>query len=80
MKIHALGCLGFESPRYEEWLTFGPEVFGLQIGDRDPDGTIHLRMDDRLRRLSVHPVRRTASPTSAGSWRARPLSTRPSPS
>ncbi|MET9080850.1 VOC family protein [Streptomyces sp. NPDC004237] len=55
MKIQALGYVGFESPRYEEWLTFGPEIFGLQIGDRDPDGTIHLRMDDRHRRLSVHP-------------------------
>jgi extradiol dioxygenase len=34
VKIHALGYLGFESPRYEEWLTFGPEVFGLT--DRRP--------------------------------------------
>ncbi|MEU0213071.1 VOC family protein [Streptomyces canus] len=55
MKIRALGYLGFESPRHEEWLTFGPEIFGLQIGDRDPAGTLHLRMADRHRRLSLHP-------------------------
>ncbi|MFH8600602.1 VOC family protein [Streptomyces flaveolus] len=55
MKIHALGYIGFASPRHEEWLTFGPEVLGLQIGERGADGTVHLRMDDRHRRLSVHP-------------------------
>lgn len=30
-------------------------MFGLQIGERGADGTVHLRMDDRHRRLSIHP-------------------------
>ncbi|MFE7795822.1 hypothetical protein [Streptomyces sp. NPDC057460] len=55
MKIHALGYVVFESPRHEQWLAFGPEVLGLQIGERGADGTVHLRMDDRHRRLSIHP-------------------------
>ncbi|MET7539603.1 VOC family protein [Streptomyces sp. NPDC005507] len=55
MKIHALGYLGFESPRSEQWLTFGPEVLGLQVGEHGADGAVHLRMDERHRRLSVHP-------------------------
>jgi extradiol dioxygenase len=55
VKIHALGYLGFESPRHEEWLTYGPEILGLQVAERGADGAVHLRMDDRHRRLSIHP-------------------------
>lgn len=55
MKITALGYLGFESPDYKAWETFGPEVFGLALNDPGPDGTVYLRMDDRHHRIAVHP-------------------------
>ncbi|GAA3733356.1 2,3-dihydroxybiphenyl 1,2-dioxygenase [Spinactinospora alkalitolerans] len=53
--IQALNYIGFSSPRYEEWLTFGPEVLGLQLADRGEDGTVRLRADDAAHRLSIHP-------------------------
>lgn len=53
--IHALSYIGFSSPRYEEWLTFGPEVLGMQLAERGSDGTVRLRVDDAAHRLSIHP-------------------------
>lgn len=55
MKITALGYLGFESPNYKEFETFGPEVFGFGLGEPGEDGAIRLRMDDRKQRISIHP-------------------------
>jgi extradiol dioxygenase len=55
MEIRTLGYLGFCSPNYEEWLTFGPEVFAFGLGPRGADGAIRLRMDDRHHRIAIHP-------------------------
>lgn len=55
MRIRSLGYLGFESPRYKEWETFGPQILGLGLGEPGTDGTVRLRMDDRHQRISVHP-------------------------
>ena len=55
MKIKALGYLGFDSPNADSWETFGPEVFGLGLGERGKDGAVRLRMDDRYHRIAIHP-------------------------
>jgi len=55
MKINTLGYLGFESPEAKQWEWFGPEVFGLGLGEPGADGTVYLRMDDRHHRIAVHP-------------------------
>lgn len=55
MKILSLGYLGFETPQYADWLTFGPQVMGLGLGGRGPDGAVLLKMDDRKFRLALHP-------------------------
>ncbi|WP_326731570.1 VOC family protein [Streptomyces phaeochromogenes] len=55
MQIRSLGYLDFESPHFKEWETFGPEIFGLGLGEPGADGTVRLRMDDRHQRISVHP-------------------------
>jgi extradiol dioxygenase len=55
VKVVSLGYLGFRSPNYKEWESFGPEVFGLGLAEPGPDGTVYLRMDDRHHRVAVHP-------------------------
>lgn len=55
MQILALGYLGFEGSRYEEWLTFGPEVLGLGLAERGADGAVCLKMDERKFRFAMHP-------------------------
>ncbi|MER5755328.1 VOC family protein [Streptomyces sp. NPDC002088] len=53
--IHSLSYIGFSSPGYEEWLTFGPEVLGMQVAGRGPDGAVRLKVDDADYRLAIHP-------------------------
>jgi 2,3-dihydroxybiphenyl 1,2-dioxygenase len=54
--IETLSYIGFSSPRYEDWLTFGPDVMGLEVaGQRGGDGAVRLRMDDAVYRIAVHP-------------------------
>lgn len=53
MTVRALGYLAVESPDAKEWLTFGPDILGMeakQVGD----GTIALRMDDHSHRITIH--------------------------
>jgi len=40
MQIKGLCYVGIESPKYREWETFGPEIFGFQVGSVGPDGTL----------------------------------------
>jgi 2,3-dihydroxybiphenyl 1,2-dioxygenase len=56
--IESLGYIGFISPKAEEWLTFGPEVLGLEVAGRGPDGAVRLRVDDVAHRIVVHPGER----------------------
>ncbi|MDX6739653.1 VOC family protein [Actinocorallia sp. A-T 12471] len=53
--IQSLAYIGFASPGHAEWLTFGPEVLGMQIAARGADGTVYLRVDDADHRLVIHP-------------------------
>lgn len=53
--IESLGYIGFASPKAEEWLAFGPEVLGLEVAGRGPDGAVRLRVDDAAYRIVVHP-------------------------
>jgi len=53
--IQALSYIGFTSPNAEEWLKFGPEVLGLELASRGPDGAVRLRADDALHRIAIHP-------------------------
>jgi len=50
----ALGYVGVNSPNYEEWLTFAPEVLAAAV-DRGPDGSVLLKFDDRHHRFAIHP-------------------------
>ncbi|HVP30339.1 MAG TPA: VOC family protein [Myxococcota bacterium] len=56
--IESLAYIGFASPKAEEWLTFGPEVLGLEVAGRGPDGAVRLRVDDVAHRIVVHPGER----------------------
>ncbi|MFC5753671.1 VOC family protein [Actinomadura rugatobispora] len=53
--IQSLDYIGFSSPGFAEWLSFGPEVLGMQVASRGADGTVRLRVDDADHRLTIHP-------------------------
>ncbi len=53
--IRSLSYIGFTSPNAEKWLEFGPEVLGLELAGRGPDGAVRLRVDDAAWRITVHP-------------------------
>ena len=55
MKINSLGYIGFRSPEYRQWSTFGPDILGTPLAPRGQDGAIRLRMDERHHRIAVHP-------------------------
>jgi extradiol dioxygenase len=55
MEVLSLGYIGIESPAYAEWRSFGPDIFGLAIGEDGADGAVRLRMDDRAYRFAIHP-------------------------
>jgi extradiol dioxygenase len=54
MKINALGYVGFTSPNYKTWKTFGPEVLGVSLAPEGKDGSVRLRMDERHHRIALH--------------------------
>jgi extradiol dioxygenase len=56
--IKSLAYLGAVSPACKEWESFGPEVLGLQIAARGPDGAIAFRLDDAAQRLAIRPGER----------------------
>lgn len=53
MGITSLAYLGFESPNFQEWQTFGPEIFGLAVSPDSRPHEVLLRMDSRHHRIAV---------------------------
>jgi len=53
--IQSLSYIGISSPNAEKWLEFGPEVLGLEVAERGPDGAVRLRVDDAGYRIAIHP-------------------------
>src|SRR6478609_3695098 len=56
--INALSYIGFRSPSFEEWASFGPEVLGAQLAPHGADGAVRLRVDAAEARITVHPGER----------------------
>jgi 2,3-dihydroxybiphenyl 1,2-dioxygenase len=58
--MHVLGLgyvvIGARQPR--EWLSFGPEVLGMQLAGIDSTDTVRLRMDEQAYRFLVQPADR----------------------
>jgi 3,4-dihydroxy-9,10-secoandrosta-1,3,5(10)-triene-9,17-dione 4,5-dioxygenase len=55
MGVHSLGYVRIESPRVEQWRSFGADVLGLMLVDgADPDA-LHFRIDQYPPRLVVTP-------------------------
>ncbi len=52
MAIHALGYLGINSTRTEDWNHFACKLLGMQLADRGAN-TLSFRMDDHKQRLVV---------------------------
>ena len=53
--IAKLGYVGVQTPRHEEFRTWGPEVLGCMLGPDGDDGAVRLKIDDADYRLSLHP-------------------------
>src|SRR4051794_18907900 len=54
MGIQALGYVGIEASRPEDWTGFGTGLLGLQLAERSA-AQLTFRMDDRKQRLLVVP-------------------------
>jgi len=56
--IKNLAYIGFTSPSADDWRTFGPEVLGAELAPDGPDGSVRLRVDDAVHRITIHPGER----------------------
>lgn len=54
MRITSLGYVGVEATNLDAWSDFGPNILGLQPSERNGDGALLFRMDERSYRLAVH--------------------------
>jgi catechol-2,3-dioxygenase len=52
-RVTQLGTLGFEVSNLAGWEKFATGILGLECGDRDPDGTVFLRMDEHHHRFAL---------------------------
>ena len=55
MGVISLGYIGIETSQVDAWLSFAPDVLGLEVGTPGGEGEIPLRMDERPARLVLHP-------------------------
>ena len=53
--VRQLGYIGLEVSDLGAWEPFATNLLGLQVGHRDEDGSLALRMDDYQQRLVLHP-------------------------
>ncbi len=54
--VTQLGYLGIAVSDVGAWERFATETLGMQLGARDDDGSLHLRLDEHQHRLVVHPA------------------------
>jgi len=53
--VTQLGYLGIGVSDISAWEEFATQVLGLQATERDPDGSLFLRMDEYHHRFALHP-------------------------
>ena len=53
--VQELGYLGIEATDLAAWRRFAVDMLGLQGGNERTDGTLALRLDDRVHRLLISP-------------------------
>jgi len=51
----SLAYVGVESPAYQAWNEFGPQVLGCGLAEPGADGAVRLQIDDRHHRIAIHP-------------------------
>lgn len=54
-RVTQLGYLGIGVSDMAAWERFATHTLGLQLGERDDDGTVFLRMDEHHHRFALHP-------------------------
>ncbi|MEV5413289.1 VOC family protein [Thermopolyspora sp. NPDC052614] len=53
--ITSLAYLGIKSPNKDEWPDLVTKVWGAQLAEPGPDGSVRVKFDDALWRLQIHP-------------------------
>jgi len=53
--VTQLGYLGIGVSDIDAWETFATQALGLQVSEREDDGTLFLRMDEYRYRFALHP-------------------------
>jgi 2,3-dihydroxybiphenyl 1,2-dioxygenase len=53
--VRALGYIGIAARDLPGWDAFATNILGLQVREREGDGTLHLRMDEHFHRIIVGP-------------------------
>ena len=54
-RVSRLGYMGIGVSDIDAWEPFATEILGMQVSERDDDGTIRLKMDDHRYRIALHP-------------------------
>ena len=54
--VTQLGYMGISVKDVDEWERFALQTLGLQLGEKESDGTLLLRMDEYQYRIAVHPT------------------------
>lgn len=52
-RVTQLGTLGLEISDLARWEELATAILGLECGDRDPDGTVFLRVDEHHHRFAL---------------------------
>jgi 2,3-dihydroxybiphenyl 1,2-dioxygenase len=55
MAVSQLAYIGIGVSDMAAWERFATGILGMQIGERAPDGTVYLRMDEYHHRIALHP-------------------------
>lgn len=55
MAVTQLGYLGIGVSDVDAWEIYASDVLGLEVGGKEEDGSLRLRMDQHLYRFMIHP-------------------------
>jgi 2,3-dihydroxybiphenyl 1,2-dioxygenase len=55
MSVSQLAYLGIGVSDMPAWKSFATDILGMQVTEREDDGTVYLRMDENHHRIALHP-------------------------
>jgi 2,3-dihydroxybiphenyl 1,2-dioxygenase len=55
VSVSELGYIGIDTQNVDGWTNFLGEITGMQVSDKDEDGKVYIRMDERYQRFILQP-------------------------